>query len=395
MAGNDGARWIIRLPDQWNSRLVVAVAPGVSSEYSSDIIMGDYAVQNGYAYASTNKGHFNRRPSTADDPLACPSSPPGGPGANTFFRLYQADLQPDEAFAVWATSTLETVRLAKNALIARYGHQPAFTYMTGRSAGALTTRRLLETDPEEFDAGIEWAAPYIAALGNPRQRPVPLFNNLAGAFSLAMTNFPDYRASGYSERSEAMEVLQSTGMPPDIFGAPTANSSRGSYLETHFNATWMGLQCGNVRVSDPTYIGSIAAYKYWERIRNSYSQKSLAAIGTTGNLKRPLISVHGTMDATAPIIGSRLYRADVVAQGRARIHRLYEVQNGTHRDVYKDAPTNFAEVEYLLPHYVAAFESLVKWVENGETPPGGQCIPRGGHLAYDPPTAHCPTLLAP
>src|SRR5260370_5929486 len=165
MAGNDGARWILRLPDQWNGRLVVAVAPASSSEYSSDIIMGDYAVQNGYAYVSTNKGHLNGRPSTADDPRACPSSPPGGPGANTFSHGYQADLRPDEAYAVWITSTLDTVPLAKNAIISRYGRQPAFTYVTGRSVGALIAGRLLETDPEEFDGGIEWAAPYLAALG--------------------------------------------------------------------------------------------------------------------------------------------------------------------------------------------------------------------------------------
>jgi hypothetical protein len=393
MASNNGARWVLRLPDQWNGRLVVAVAPGVSSEYSSDIIMSDYAVQNGYAYASTNKGHFARRPSTADDPLACLASPPGGPGANTFTYGYQADLQPNEAYATWFKSTLDTTRLAKNAIIARYGRQPAFTYLTGRSSGALTARRLLETDPEEFDAGIEWAAPYIAAIGNPRQSTAPLYNGASGAFAVGMKNFPEYRASGYNQRSEALEVLQSVGIPPDIFGSPTANSSRGSWLETHYNLVWMGLQCGNVRLNDPSYTGAIADYKYWERIHDFHPEKYLDAISTTGNVQRPLISVHGTMDATAWIIGSRLYRADVIAQGRSGLHRLYEIQNAAHRDTYRDPPENFAEIEPILPHYVEAFEALVRWVESGSTAPQSQCVARGGRLVNDPPAGRCPSLL--
>jgi hypothetical protein len=101
------------------------------------------------------------------------------------------------------------------------------------------------------------------------------------------------------------------------------------------------------------------------------------------------------MDATAPILGSRLYRADVVAQGVMSLHRLYEVQNGTHRDNWKDPPTNFTVVEYVLPHFLEAFESLVTWVENGQVPPPSQCVAPGGRLLYNPSAAHCPGLLMP
>src|SRR5215471_8692800 len=61
------------------------------------------------------------------------------------------------------------------------------------------------------------------------------------------------------------KLLASLGMPPDMFGAPSANSPRGSYLETHYNAVWMGPQCGNVRASDPAFDGGIAEYRYWDR----------------------------------------------------------------------------------------------------------------------------------
>lgn len=53
------------------------------------------------------------------------------------------------------------------------------------------------------------------------------------------------------------------------------------------------------------------------------------------------------------------------AASAAYIHRYYEVQNGTHRDRWRDAPTNFLEVEYVLPHFVKSFEAMVKWVELG------------------------------
>jgi hypothetical protein len=85
MAANSGARWVIRIPDDWNGRLIVAVAAGTRSEYQADLSVSDYAVQNGYAYAATNKGHLARRATTPDDPLGCPGSPTGGPGAASGF----------------------------------------------------------------------------------------------------------------------------------------------------------------------------------------------------------------------------------------------------------------------------------------------------------------------
>jgi hypothetical protein len=393
MNGSEGARWLIRLPDEWNGRLIVAVVAGTRSEHASDILMSDYAVQNGYAYAATNKGHFARRPAAADDPMACAASPPGGPGATTYFRQYQSDLEPKEAFAAWSDRTIQIARVAKSATVARFGRQPAFTYLTGLSAGALVTRRVLEVNPEEFDGGLDWAAPYAASLGNPRRNPVPLFNNLVGVFAAAMKAFPEYVASGYLQQGASLELLVTLGMPPDMFGAPSANTARGSYLETHYNAVWMGLQCGNIRASDPEYSGDVAGYRYWER--GSSARRSLESIATTGDLQRPLLSVHGTMDATAPIVSSRMYRADVAAQGRAPLHRLYEIQNGTHRDAYKDPPLSFTAVEYILPHYIEAFESLTKWVETGMAPFPSQCIPRGGRLTSNPVTTRCAVLLAP
>src|SRR5712671_1837981 len=74
------ARFLLRLPDKWNGRLVVAGASGTRSEFNGDFAWSDYVVQRGYAYASQNKGTMNLTlfANPATDPLACrlnPSSP--------------------------------------------------------------------------------------------------------------------------------------------------------------------------------------------------------------------------------------------------------------------------------------------------------------------------------
>ena len=64
------ARFLLRLPNDWNGRLVVAGASGTRSEFNGDFAWSDYVVQKGYAYASQNKGTLNLRLSDAADPLA-------------------------------------------------------------------------------------------------------------------------------------------------------------------------------------------------------------------------------------------------------------------------------------------------------------------------------------
>ena len=53
------ARFLLRLPNDWNGRLVVAGASGTRSEFNGDFAWSDYVVQLGYAYASQNKGVLN------------------------------------------------------------------------------------------------------------------------------------------------------------------------------------------------------------------------------------------------------------------------------------------------------------------------------------------------
>jgi hypothetical protein len=126
----------------------------------------------------------------------------------------------------------------------------------------------------------------------------------------------------------------------------------------------------------------------------------LAAVATTGKIKRPLITVAGTMDALLPIKrGARAYEALVNAsrkgnnEQREAQYRLYEVQNGNHIETYKDT---FTQLEFIQPHAQKAFDLLVQHVENNAALPPSQCVPRGGAIAGAPTQpGHCASLFVP
>jgi hypothetical protein len=91
------ARVLMRLPDNWNGRLVVAGASGTRSEFNGDFVWSDYLTQKGYAYVSQNKGTLNLTVSTAADSLAGRLSP----SSTTFVHFYDDD--PGMPFTRWAT----------------------------------------------------------------------------------------------------------------------------------------------------------------------------------------------------------------------------------------------------------------------------------------------------
>jgi pimeloyl-ACP methyl ester carboxylesterase len=399
MADNENARWLLRLPADWNGRLVMGVPAGTRSEYAGDWAHSDYLVQKGYAYVATNKGHLNSRPGSLDDPKSCHQSPPGVATSNVLLRLYESD-SPD-SIPGWFTRTLEGVEIAKDLAVVNYGAAPSRTYLVGISAGGLVVRRLLEVASDVFDGGIAWESP--SATRN------PLNDGLLAEFPVGLRNFPDYAASSYSPASAGYQAMLAFGFPPDTF-ASNANpaSPRGSYLETNYNAGWNVLQCGSVGSLDPTYATSApppesyANYNFLARLKRLDDDARalfwrMAQIIHTGSLAKPMISIHGTMDALALMAHARAYHDSVVAAGVADLHRLYEIQNGSHNDNNAAPPRNFIQIERIAPYFASAFERLVSWVESGKLPPRGQCIPRGGAIIDDPDSEgrpeHCVNLL--
>jgi len=396
------ARFLLRLPDGWNGRLVVAGASGTRSEFNGDFAWSDYVVQKGYAYASQNKGVLNLfLPATgAADPLACRLNP----ASPVFVHFYDND--PGQQFTRWAEFMAEAARLARRGVKAHYGREPRHTYAVGTSNGGYQVRRAVESYPDLFDGGVDWEGTYVDA-ENP---------NILTDLPPAILNFPDYVASGHDANSTAAKNVIAAGYPPDLVNG-------ASTLWTNYsNSFWEVTQCQWQKRMDltyPTYAldasgrPGTATYNYVARRSETDVAEQLASFATTGAIRRPLITVAGTMDALLPIDHhARAYARKVAAAQSMRrgdrdceepAYRLYEVQNGNHIETYKAPPQlptppagTFPQLEFIEPHAQRAFDLLVDSVERGARLPPSQCIPHGGSISAAPAQpGHCANLFEP
>src|SRR3954465_15562259 len=113
------ARFLLRLPREWNGRLVVAGASGTRSEFNGDFAWSNYVVQKGYAYPSQNKGVYNLFVSSAADPLACRLNPDPPIFSNFFVHFYDND--PGQEFARWGEFIVKAGEIAQRGAAAAYG----------------------------------------------------------------------------------------------------------------------------------------------------------------------------------------------------------------------------------------------------------------------------------
>jgi hypothetical protein len=385
------SRFLLRLPTAWNGRLVVAGASGTRSEFNGDWAWSDYVIQKGYAYASQNKGVYNLRFSTSADPLACRLNP-----ASALHVVFY-DVEPGQEFTRWAETMVEAARLARRGVHARYGKEPRRTFAVGTSNGGYQVRRAVESAPDLFDGGVDWEGTFVSEAAP----------NLLTDLPPAVLNWPDYVASGFNPASTAAKNIVAAGYPPDIV------RGTASLWANHWASFWEVTLCQWQKRLDPaydTYGSGMGTYNYVARLAASDVGGQMAAFATTGRIRRPLITVAGTMDALLPIDHhARAYARAVAAQRRGHGHdgddrggddrdgapsyRLYEVQNGNHIETYR---ATFPELELIQPHAQRAFDLLVDHVERDAALPPDQCIPRGGAIAASPSRpGHCAMLLAP
>src|SRR5258708_36162067 len=125
------ARILVRLPDDWNGKMVMAGASGTRSEFNGDFAWSDYVVQKGYAYVSQNKGIYNLTVSTAVDPLGCRLNPASG----VFVHFYDND--PAAVFTRWNEVMLAAPEIGRSTLEFRYGRRPARTHAVRTLNGGL------------------------------------------------------------------------------------------------------------------------------------------------------------------------------------------------------------------------------------------------------------------
>src|SRR5207249_11594127 len=153
MADDPDARWVLRLPEAWNGKLVVGVPCGLRSEFMGDYIFSYFVVQQGYAYPSTNKGILNFFfTGPLIDPLACRLSPPPAATSLAYVHFYLAE--PKDTITEGFRRTLEATELAQAALEAYQARALERTDLIGISNGGHVVGRLLAGAPQVAYDGV-------------------------------------------------------------------------------------------------------------------------------------------------------------------------------------------------------------------------------------------------
>ncbi|MEU6141150.1 tannase/feruloyl esterase family alpha/beta hydrolase [Streptomyces sp. NPDC047081] len=338
------AQFVIRLPDRWNGGLVVTGAPGTRRQYATDTAISDRVIAQGYAYAATDKGN-----SGAD--------------------FYRDGSRPGDAVAEWNTRTTQLTRAARRAVALRYGHAPRRTYMTGISNGGYLTRWQLENHPELYDGGVDWEGALWTADGPNLLTSLPT----AVARTLGSAGDADMYRVGFARGSEFLWPYHEKaywGVTQKIYRAE---------FDPGYDPGCPGPSAGSTPDEILAPCASDADYDYASR--PAAVHRAVARVALTGHIGRPLITLHGDLDALLPeAVDSDVYARLVDASGRAALHRYYTIQGGTHVDgLYDTYPDRLRPI---LPCYRSAFDALVSWVERGVSPPADRTVarPAGGDV---------------
>jgi len=339
------AQFVMRFPDVWNGKLLVTGAPGVRKQFALDRAISDWAVAHGYAFASTDKGNTG----------------------NAFFRN-GARSGPGDAVLEWHDRVRELTLAAKQTAVQVYGTAPQRTYMTGISNGGYLTRWALEHNPELYDGGVDWEG----TLFTPDV-------NLLTFLPPTLKNYPTYAAMVAPGAQAAHDAIIAAGFAP----------GSESLWREHYTIYWDLTQRVFREEFDPTYDGSTEAgtpfcqagqgisgcdadYNYAKRPQAV--RDAIAKVSLTGNIGKPMLTLHGTLDTLLPISqDSDIYQPMIANAGRSASHRYYRIEAGNHVDSFAD--TNSA-VRPILPCYYDALLALDAWVVQGQAPPVDGTVPR-------------------
>ena len=321
---NHDSQFVLRIPDNWNGGLVVTGAPGTRKQYSSDFLISDFVLAQGFAYASTHKGN----------------------NSNDFYRDGQ---QPADAVAEWHERVTQLAVAAKDALRERFGHKPNHTYMAGISNGGYLVR---------------WQLEYLPT---------------AVRYTLGQAGADDMYAAGFARGSEALWPYHQA-----IYWGLTQKVYRAEF-DPAYDPTCPGATAGTTLPELVAPCPSDTEYDTWFAGPESQpAHDALARISLTGKIKKPLLTLHGMLDTLLPIsTDSDVYTQMIADQHRDRLHRYYRIEGGNHVDSLMAFDP--VHLRPMLPCFRTAFDALVDWVEDRQEPPASTTVPRpAGNGATDP-----------
>jgi hypothetical protein len=385
-------RYVIRVPDAWNGKLVVIGTPAFRSEFANDGIWQDYLLSLGYATACSNKGvPFN---AIAETIASSPNSNVNFPidfdlaSLETLKFSYRLGaIYPNKKpIAGWNDDFYQLTVFAKNYLAQNY-KAPTRTYAVGTSNGGAQVRSLLEQHPEVVDGGAEVEGVYWS--------PTLSLLDYMPKFLKAM---PAYVASGFTDPVSAAAIV-AAGYPADVKSGVSGHPSLWFEYYAGQASFYTDLTVfGYALLVDPLAASTLPSTAAFTPnavnparlpgtpsagvtgladpvVRQNYAPSAAgrAAIGAfahTGNIKKPLVSVAGSADMfVTPANNATPYLNAVNAAGKGSMYWQYIVKGGTHVDTFAD-PTWGYGLQPQLTFGWAAFAELVSIVEGGAKPAG-------------------------
>lgn len=350
------SKFVIRIPDQWNGKLVMGGVPGLRDERSADDVFSDYVLTRGFAYAATDKGTIGEQIPTPDGKII------------PFGKAWTVLVNPQDRVEKWNVTMHQLTIATQDLLLRTKGKKPSRTYLMGYSNGGYPVRFALERDGDLYDGGVDWAG--IIWRGYDQ--------NLISSLVEAWNSYLAYsdKSSSVEQKAAALKRVRSLGLPEGseflwpfyatYYYLATINIFRMAYDPTFLNRPWW------------EYYSNPQDYKDYDYFRRPASvKKAIAKSENTGDIKKPLITVHGLWDA---FIFSNVhaipYECLVKERKKGDLYRLYLIDKGTHLDALVGKPDMDPEkkMQPLLPYVHQAFDLLLDWVEAGKAPPASKTI---------------------
>lgn len=305
------ARFVLRVPKDWNGRLVVSAASGITSERTYDLYLSDYLLSKGYAFAATDKGV---RCAVVDDVILVPQT-------------------PEASVRRWPARLEELAKAAIAECAAARGRKPEHVYAAGLSNGGWLARKAAESDCGLFSGAVEVSGVlWRADAGNIlRELPAAL-----RATKKAPFDEPALLKAGYPAFDAQWQPVVAW------------------YRDMYWGAV-MHLFLGDL---DPGYQGRLEDYDLDAR---PTVKKAIEQFQNTGDLKVPLVSVAGEQDWLIPPSSHAAAYAELVKRsGKGPLHELELVKGASHVDTNAQL---FPFIVPLMGRFHAAFERLVARVE--------------------------------